>query len=111
MSSREPAPPSRPARPHVPMRPLWRCRACGAHWPCQPARLALLAEYRDDRTALLVYLATVMSEAAGQLAQLGGQPDPAELTARFLTWARAPGAGGHDRPLRRLGPCPGGRRS
>lgn len=50
------------SRPHVPMRPLWRCRGCGAHWPCQPARLALLGDYRHDRTALLVYLGTLMVE-------------------------------------------------
>ncbi|MEV4478238.1 flavin reductase [Micromonospora coxensis] len=80
---------SRPSRPHEPMRPLWRCRACGAVWPCQPARLSLLVQYRHDRAGLLVYLATLMSEAAAQLGQLGGQVSPAELTERFLTWARA----------------------
>jgi hypothetical protein len=42
--------------PHVPMRPLWRCRSCAAEWPCQPARLSLLVEYRGNRTALLLYL-------------------------------------------------------
>nr|WP_145777716.1 flavin reductase [Micromonospora olivasterospora] len=69
------------------MRPLWRCRACGAEWPCQPARLSLLVEYRDDRVALLVYLATLMNEAGDQLAQLTAQPR-VDLTDRFLTWAR-----------------------
>ncbi|WP_406043452.1 hypothetical protein OG799_04750 [Micromonospora sp. NBC_00898] len=82
---------SRSARPHVPMRPLWRCRACGAEWPCPPARLALLVEYRDDRTALLVYLGTVMHEAGEQLAQLNGHARPADLADRFLGWARARG--------------------
>ncbi|MFF5173085.1 flavin reductase [Micromonospora sp. NPDC000089] len=74
------------------MRPLWRCRACGAEWPCQPARLALLVEYRDDRTALLVYLGTLMQEAGDQLAQLNGHARPADLVDRFLAWARARGA-------------------
>ncbi|SCL24306.1 hypothetical protein GA0070624_2896 [Micromonospora rhizosphaerae] len=78
---------SRSARPHVPMRPLWRCRACGAEWPCQPARLALLVEYRDDRPALLVYLGTLMHEAGEQLAQLNGHARPADLPDRFLSWA------------------------
>ncbi|MEU3453672.1 flavin reductase [Micromonospora sp. NPDC006766] len=82
---------SRPGRPHVPMRPLWRCRACGAEWPCQPARLALLVEYRDERTALLVYLGTLMQEAGDQLAQIDGHVRPPGLTDRFLTWARARG--------------------
>lgn len=80
---------SRAARPHLPMRPLWRCRACGAEWPCQPARLALLVEYREDRTALLVYLSTLMAEAGAQLAQLNGNAPPADLAERFLSWARA----------------------
>ncbi|WP_433121898.1 flavin reductase family protein [Micromonospora sp. CA-246542] len=71
------------------MRPLWRCRGCGAHWPCQAARLALLAEYRDDRTALLFYLGTLMAEAGDQLARLGGRP--ADLHARFLGWVRGRG--------------------
>ncbi|MFI7577188.1 flavin reductase [Micromonospora sp. NPDC049497] len=73
------------------MRPLWRCRACGAQWPCPPARLALLVEYRHDRAALLVYLATLMHEAADQLGQLNGHSHPAGLTDRFLTWARPRG--------------------
>jgi hypothetical protein len=80
---------SRAARPHLPMRPLGRCRACGAEWPCQPARLALLVEYREDRTALLVYLSTLMAEAGAQLAQLNGHAMPDRLTERFLSWARA----------------------
>jgi hypothetical protein len=71
------------------MRPLWRCRACGAEWPCQPARLALLTEYRHDRAALLVHLATLMREAGAQLAQLGGHARPDGLTERFMSWARA----------------------
>ncbi|PZG11956.1 flavin reductase [Micromonospora craterilacus] len=73
------------------MRPLWRCRACGAHWPCQPARLSLLVEYREDRTALLVYLGLLMAEAHAQLSQLNGQLHHAGLHDRFLTWARARG--------------------
>nr|WP_091265240.1 flavin reductase family protein [Micromonospora chaiyaphumensis] len=67
------------------MRPLWRCRACGAHWPCQPARLTLLAEYRTDRTALLLYLGRLMAEAGEQLS--GGR----DLHDRFLGWARGRG--------------------
>ncbi|MEU4475276.1 flavin reductase [Micromonospora sp. NPDC023888] len=64
-------------------RPSWRCRVCGAAWPCSPARLALLGEYREDRIGLLVYLATLLDEAAGDIE---GRD---RLTDRFLTWARA----------------------
>ncbi|MGN9775339.1 flavin reductase [Micromonospora sp. H33] len=73
-------------RPHVAARPSWRCRVCGAAWPCSPARLGLLGEYRENRTGLLIYLGTLMVEA---MTDLNGQIPPAALTDRFLTWARA----------------------
>ncbi|TDB76859.1 flavin reductase [Micromonospora sp. KC723] len=76
--------------PHVAMRPLWRCRNCGREWPCQPAKLSLLSEYRGNRTALIIYLGTLMAEANDQFAQLN--PDRrVDLTDRFLNWARARG--------------------
>ncbi|OWU97313.1 hypothetical protein B5D80_31545 [Micromonospora wenchangensis] len=55
---------------------------------CQPAKLALLTEYRRDRTGLLVYLGTLMHEATNQLAQLHPGHPPARMTERFLSWAR-----------------------
>ncbi|MER7458600.1 flavin reductase [Micromonospora sp. NPDC126480] len=73
----------------MPSRPTWRCRACGIAWPCSPAKLRLLGEYRNDRTALLVYLATCQEEAARQLAGLGDVPPPGCLAERFTGWARA----------------------
>ncbi|MGC4772336.1 flavin reductase [Micromonospora sp. DT44] len=72
-------------RPHVAARPSWRCRVCGAAWPCSPARLALLGEYREDRIGLLVYLAGVLCEAAGDLTCPTGDD---RLSDRFITWAR-----------------------
>ncbi|KAB1910713.1 flavin reductase [Micromonospora sp. AMSO31t] len=72
-------------RPHVAARPSWRCRACGAPWPCSPARLALLGEYREDRIALLVYLGTLLCEATADLAD---RHAPQRLADRFVTWAR-----------------------
>ncbi|WP_080637016.1 flavin reductase [Salinispora vitiensis] len=66
------------------MRPLWRCRACGADWPCQPARLALLAEYRGRRSALLAHQGKLLAEATDQLSRLNGtRPD---LRERFVNW-------------------------
>lgn len=76
-------------RPHVAARPCWRCRVCGAAWPCSPARLALLGEYRENRTALLIYLCTLMYEATADLADLNGKAPPEGLADRFLIWARA----------------------
>ncbi|NJP30513.1 flavin reductase [Micromonospora thermarum] len=80
---------SRRSREHVPTRPTWRCAACGIAWPCSPAKLRLLAEYRNDRATLLVYLATLQAEAAEQLAELDSGTSPADLTERFTGWARA----------------------
>ncbi|RLP99412.1 flavin reductase [Micromonospora sp. CV4] len=73
--------------PHLPSRPTWRCQACGIAWPCSAAKLRLLGEYRHDRVALLVYLATLQVEAGEQL--IGA--DPARLADRFLSWARLRG--------------------
>ncbi|TQL36796.1 hypothetical protein FB564_1928 [Salinispora arenicola] len=67
------------------MRPLWRCRACGADWPCQPARLALLVEYRGRTSALLTHLGNQLKAASDQLRQLNGNA-PDSLAARFLAW-------------------------
>ncbi|MFI6261379.1 flavin reductase [Micromonospora sp. NPDC051006] len=75
---------------HLPTRPTWRCAACGIAWPCSPAKLRLLGEYRHDRAALTVYLATLQAEAAEELAALDQAPAPTDLTNRFLTWTRPP---------------------
>lgn len=75
-------------RDHLPTRPTWRCAACGIAWPCSPAKLRLLAEYRHDRVALTVYLATLQAEAATHLADLDPGLPPPDLTDRFLTWTR-----------------------
>ncbi|WP_089158002.1 flavin reductase [Micromonospora sp. NBS 11-29] len=76
-------------RPHVAARPPWRCRVCGAAWPCSPARLALLGEYREDRIALLVHLGTLLCEATADLAAVRDGTAPQALAERFVTWARA----------------------
>ncbi|QGN45676.1 flavin reductase [Micromonospora sp. WMMD558] len=74
---------------HRPSRPTWRCAACGIAWPCSPAKLRLLGEYRNDRAALLVYLATLQAEAVEHLTGLDPGTPPADLADRFTTWARA----------------------
>ncbi|MGN9763962.1 flavin reductase [Micromonospora sp. SD12] len=76
-------------RAHVPSRPTWRCAACGVAWPCSTAKLLLLAKYRENRDALMVHLAGLREEAAGQLAELDHGNPPADLTERFTGWARA----------------------
>ena len=69
-------------RPHTPIRPLFRCRECGGPWPCQPARLALLVAYRDDRPGLRIFLATRLLTAIGDQPRLA----PIDLAIRFLGW-------------------------
>ncbi|MFI5836713.1 flavin reductase [Micromonospora sp. NPDC051300] len=77
------------SREHVPSRPTWRCRACGIAWPCSPAKLRLLAAYRDARPALLVHLATLWAEAEAQRPARGG--GAADRYRRFVGWARGRG--------------------
>ncbi|MEU6072656.1 flavin reductase [Micromonospora sp. NPDC047074] len=78
-------------REHVPTRPTWRCAVCGIAWPCSPAKLRLLGEYRENRPGLLVHLATLQAEAGEQLAALDQAPPPGELADRFIGWARVRG--------------------
>ncbi|PWR06287.1 flavin reductase [Micromonospora acroterricola] len=75
---------------HLPSRPTWRCQACGIAWPCSAAKLNLLAGYREDRDALLSYLAALRDEAAAQLgAVLPDGVASADLAERFTGWASA----------------------
>ncbi|MEU4470673.1 hypothetical protein [Micromonospora sp. NPDC023888] len=48
-------------------------------------RMCGFGEYRHDRLALTVYLATLQAEAGEQLPEV----DPARLSDRFLSWTRA----------------------
>ncbi|MEV4823449.1 flavin reductase [Micromonospora sp. NPDC049274] len=80
---------SRRSPDHRPVRPTWRCGTCGIAWPCSPAKLRLLGEYRLDRPALLVHLATLQAEAVANLAQLNPSAPPEDLTQRFTGWASA----------------------
>ncbi|SCE64599.1 hypothetical protein [Micromonospora mirobrigensis] len=76
-------------RRHVAARPVWLCRACGAPWPCQPAKLGLRAEYAGDRVGLAVYLCGLLHEAvADRLRLRPDEVDPAEFFARFVGWTR-----------------------
>ncbi|WP_239312619.1 hypothetical protein [Plantactinospora mayteni] len=70
------------------MRPLWLCRRCGHPWPCGAAKVALLAEYRDNVVSLCLYLASCLHDAIDDLHQL--RPNDTGSTAgvfdRFLGW-------------------------
>lgn len=72
---------------HVAERPSWRCRVDGEPWPCEPAKAALLREYKGFRVSLLLYLAACMAEAREDLAEQDSGHAPANLTERFVSWA------------------------
>ncbi|XTZ16743.1 flavin reductase [Micromonospora echinospora] len=74
---------------HTAARPSWRCRACGAPWPCSSARLRLLVEYRGNRPTLLIYLNLMMEDAAADLPDRPDDPTGSNLALRFLAWARS----------------------
>lgn len=90
------------------MRPLWRCRTCAAPWPCQPARLLLTREYRRDRVALSIYMASQLCEATADVVRLNPHPTPtpAELFDRFLAWTARPPARTGDAAAPGDGPRP-----
>ncbi len=73
-------------RDHVPSRPTWRCRGCGAAWPCSPAKLRLLAQYRNNMPGLLVHLVNLREQAAEHLADLHPDAYPTNLHQRFTDW-------------------------
>ncbi|SCG58027.1 hypothetical protein [Micromonospora halophytica] len=73
---------------HVAARPIWRCRACGAPWPCQPAKLHLRREYAHDPAGLATYLCLLMHDAINDDLQLRpGRLGPAEYYPRPFTAA------------------------
>ncbi|WP_347405098.1 hypothetical protein [Micromonospora sp. WMMD1082] len=51
-----------------------------------PAKLRLLAEYKDNKPALMIYLVTLREEATAQLAALDSGASPAEVNTRFTDW-------------------------
>lgn len=69
---------------HQPRRPGWRCRTCGDEWPCLEARICFVVQSLTCRTAVFVYLALCLAEAAADFAESWIVPD---LYGRFLGWA------------------------
>ncbi|MBB4752625.1 hypothetical protein [Actinoplanes lobatus] len=80
---------------HPPSRPSWRCENCGKPWPCEQRREELLAEFRRDRLALLLYLAAHLVDAVDDFQEHGTDVAP-DLYGRFMGWARRHPAGTAD---------------
>lgn len=75
---------------HAPLKPLWVCTADLLNWPCENAKVELVADYEHDRRHLAVDLAALMRQATDDLTRLySGPPDPAEMHIRFLGWLRS----------------------
>ncbi|MCW6008519.1 hypothetical protein K1W54_28840 [Micromonospora sp. CPCC 205371] len=64
----------------------WDCSACGALWPCEPARGELRELHADDPVELAVHMAHCLGRAAGVLAA----EDPHHLYQRFISWTQPP---------------------
>lgn len=75
-----------PSSAHQPERPSWKCRRCGADWPCEARRTELAAEFAGAATSLSLYLASYMVDAARELPHLTA----AQLYSRFILWIRPP---------------------
>ncbi|WP_338106208.1 hypothetical protein [Micromonospora zingiberis] len=45
-----------------------------------------MAEYKDDKPALVIYLVTLREEATAQLAELDSGTSPADLDKRLTDW-------------------------
>ncbi len=82
-----------PEPEHLSDRPQWLCRRCGAAWPCDEARAALLREYHAFPSLLKIYLSAQMYDALHDLTARG-DPPPLNLHERFLAWAQDQPPGG-----------------
>jgi hypothetical protein len=71
---------------HFHTRPRWTCSVCAQAWPCDSAKVNLLAEYRAFPSLLKVYLSAQMYDALEDLTAEGGTPP--NLYERFLSWTR-----------------------
>ncbi|MFC4089390.1 hypothetical protein [Micromonospora sp. GCM10011541] len=82
-----PRPPEK-HHPHLPQRPVWACKVCGDPWPCEPAKLLMLMEYRKHMIALAMYMGTHLHDAVADFMRLHPDtpPDSTELFDRFLAW-------------------------
>ncbi|MEU4422913.1 hypothetical protein AB0F81_19980 [Actinoplanes sp. NPDC024001] len=63
---------------------------CLANWPCVPAKVALLEEFRTFPSVLLIYLSAQMWDAVDDTLRQGQLSPPSSYHERFVSWARWP---------------------
>jgi hypothetical protein len=74
---------------HAPVRPFWFCASCVRPWPCEQAKVELVADYSDEPKLLGVDMADCLTEASRDLTDLyWTAPDPVEHYGRFLGWVK-----------------------
>lgn len=82
---------------HRPGRPHWHCTTCGDHWPCPPARRAMLAAVGSaGLSGLRAAMWAAQADAESDFAQLGTLARHGDLHDRFVGWVKLP-AGGQER--------------
>lgn len=79
---------------HLASLPGGPCSVCGALWPCASERTALLQEYRDARSSLVIYLCLQLIEAL----ERNPVDVAAELYSRYLGWVPPPETSGDPTP-------------
>ncbi|MEU4242181.1 flavin reductase [Actinoplanes sp. NPDC026619] len=67
---------------HTASRPDWNCRACGAEWPCEPAKAAMRAE------AQRTYLGMLMWGFLEDFAHDATEEQFRNAHDRFIAWTR-----------------------
>ncbi|WP_433128600.1 hypothetical protein ACQPWW_02220 [Micromonospora sp. CA-240977] len=79
---------ARLADEHVPRRPEWDCRSCGpdTSWPCSPAQVRLVEQYRRDRIGLSMHVGALYFVASAECLD----EDPSHLYERIVGWIREP---------------------
>ncbi len=86
------------AQPYEPLHlaawPGGPCSVCAALWPCAVERTALLVEYRDARSSLLIYLCLQLIEAL----ERNPVEMAAELSSRYIGWVPPPSSGDNPAP-------------
>lgn len=79
---------------HLAVQPGGVCRVCGDPWPCAVERAALVQEYRDARSSLLIYLCLQLIDALERSpVSVAG-----ELCVRYLGWVPSWVGGGDSYP-------------
>ncbi|MFI5492519.1 hypothetical protein [Actinoplanes sp. NPDC051859] len=74
---------------HTPLQPSLDCSVCDQPWPCAPAKVELLEEFKGNLTSLMVYLGTYLDRAMREAVSDHHWGRVDNLFDRFVGWARS----------------------